>query len=235
MISRVDYREALRRQEELVRLRQCHAVPDLVWFLEHPPVVTWNPGRGTRHLRVSPESLRRQGVDLARTNRGGDVTYHGPGQLVGYPIVDLAGPGAVVRDLHRYLRALEEALIETLATRGIRAERSEGGTGVWVGAEKIAAIGVRSTRWLTYHGFALNVDCDLTPFREWIVPCGIADRGVTSMKHLLGETRVPRCEELVAPLHGALEKSLGRSLAVTYSGRFPCWQEGAPGPRRPGA
>jgi lipoate-protein ligase B len=131
------------------------------------------------NLLVPPAEV---GADLVRADRGGDVTYHGPGQLVGYPIIELA---ADRRDVHRYVRDLEEVLIEAVAGFGIRAERVPGLTGIWVGREKLAAIGVRISRWVTSHGFALNVSTDLSQF-GLIVPCGIPDRGVTSMERLLG-------------------------------------------------
>ena len=132
-------------------------------------------------MLATPDALAAAGVGLFETGRGGDVTYHGPGQLVGYPIIDL-NPNR--RDVHRYVRDLEEVLIRTVATFGITAARVPGLTGIWVGDEKLAAIGVRISRWVTSHGFALNVDTDLSRF-NLIVPCGIADKGVTSMSSLL--------------------------------------------------
>ena len=133
------------------------------------------------HVLATPEVLAAAGVDVFETGRGGDVTYHGPGQLVGYPIIDLS-PNR--RDVHRYVRDLEEVLIRTVATFGITAARVPGLTGIWVGDEKLAAIGVRISRWVTSHGFALNVNTDLSQF-DLIVPCGITDKGVTSMARLL--------------------------------------------------
>jgi lipoate-protein ligase B len=142
---------------------------------------------------VSEADLARRGIEVIPVERGGDVTYHGPGQIVGYPIVDLAGlPGG--RDLHRYLRDLEEALIRTLATYGLIAERRPPYTGVWVGDRKVAAIGVAVRRWVTFHGFALNVDPDLSHF-DLIHPCGIRHLGVASMASLLG-TAPPRDQVL---------------------------------------
>ncbi len=216
-LSRVDYRDALQRQHELVEARRRGDVPDLVWYLEHEPVVTWNPGRGGRHIVAPRERFEASGVALEETTRGGDVTYHGPGQLVAYPIVELGSDGPVGRDLHRYLRALEDAIIATIARWGITGERLEGLTGIWVAGEKIAAIGVRASRWIVSHGLAINVRCNLGPFRDLIVPCGIADRGVTSMERLLSAP--PTCAELVPPLHRALEEALGRPLAATFDGR----------------
>jgi lipoyl(octanoyl) transferase len=137
---------------------------------------------GRSHIRAAPELLASRGVEVQETGRGGDITYHGPGQLVGYPIVDLKPDRC---DVHRYVRDLEEAVIRTAADYGIEASRVAGLTGVWVRDEKIAAIGVRIARWVTSHGFAMNVATDLEYFRL-IVPCGIADRGVTSLARLLG-------------------------------------------------
>jgi lipoyl(octanoyl) transferase len=184
----IDYRTALDLQRELVEQRKQGLIPDQLLLLEHPHVITL--GVRTRndqsHVLATPESLAADGVELFETGRGGDVTYHGPGQLVGYPIIDLK-PGRC--DVHRYVRDLEEGLIRAVAEFGIRAGRVKGLTGIWVGPEgeeaKLAAIGVRISRWVTSHGFALNVSTDLSRF-GLIVPCGISDRGVTSMERLLG-------------------------------------------------
>jgi len=184
----IDYAEALDLQRALVEQRKQGLIPDQLLLLEHPDVITL--GVRTRndrsHVLATPESLAAEGVELFETGRGGDVTYHGPGQLVGYPIFDL-NPDR--RDVHRYVRDLEEALIRASAEFGIRARRVAGLTGIWVdegGADaKLAAIGVRISRWVTSHGFALNVNTDLSRF-GLIVPCGIADKGVTSMSRLLG-------------------------------------------------
>jgi len=178
----VAYGEALARQQALVRARQADAVADQLLLLEHPPVVTLGVrgDGGRRHLLTGDEQLAAMGIELHQTGRGGDVTYHGPGQLVGYPILDLKPDRC---DVHRYVRDLEETLIRTVADWGIAARRVPGLTGVWVGNEKLAAIGVRISRWVTSHGFALNVSTDLHHF-DLIVPCGIADRGVTSLERL---------------------------------------------------
>jgi lipoyl(octanoyl) transferase len=178
------YPEALTLQRALVEERRAHRVGDLLLFVEHPHVITLGVrGDGGRtHLLATDETLASRGIEVHESGRGGDITYHGPGQVVGYPIIDL-NPDR--RDVHRYVRDLEEVLIRTAADYGVDAGRVEGLTGVWVGREKLAAIGVRIARWITSHGFALNVSTDLEYF-NLIVPCGIADRGVTSLSRLLG-------------------------------------------------
>jgi lipoyl(octanoyl) transferase len=194
-LGQIGYEQALALQKTLVAQRQRAEIGDQLLLLEHPHVITL--GVKTRndlsHVLETPESLAAQGVGLFETGRGGDVTYHGPGQLVGYPIVDL-NPHR--RDVHRYVRDLEEVLIRAVARFGIQARRIDTLTGIWVdeagGDAKLAAIGVRISRWVTSHGFALNVNTDLTRF-GLIVPCGITDKGVTSMERLLGH-QVPMAE-----------------------------------------
>ena len=178
----VPYGEALALQRSLVEERRAGLVGDTLLLLEHPHVITLGVrGDGGRsHLLASEETLAARGVEVHETGRGGDITYHGPGQLVGYPIFDLKPDRC---DVHRYVRDLEEVLIRTAADFGVAAGRVQGLTGVWVGNEKLAAIGVRIARWVTSHGFALNVTTDLDYFKL-IVPCGIADRGVTSLGRL---------------------------------------------------
>lgn len=184
------YQEALDLQKELVELRRSGEIPDQLLLLEHPPVITLGvKARNSRqNVLETDESLAAKGVGLFEAGRGGDVTYHGPGQLVGYPIFNLKPDRC---DVHRYVRDLEEALIRAVAGFGISGHRVNGLTGVWVGPEgadeKLAAIGVRISRWITSHGFALNVNTQLEHF-GLIVPCGISDRGVTSMERLLGRT-----------------------------------------------
>jgi lipoyl(octanoyl) transferase len=184
----VPYGDALKMQGELVEERRAGRIGDTLLLLEHPPVITLGvKTRGKSANIVAPrEVLAREGVEVVETGRGGDVTYHGPGQLVGYPILDLKPDRC---DVHRYVRDLEEALIRAVAGFGVDARRVQGLTGVWVGRagreEKLAAIGVRISRWITSHGFALNVSTDLRHF-SFIVPCGIADRGVTSLSRVLG-------------------------------------------------
>jgi lipoyl(octanoyl) transferase len=184
----VGYQDALVLQKALVDDRKQGRIPDQLLLLEHPPVITLGvKARNDRsHVLESEESLAARGVALFETGRGGDVTYHGPGQLVGYPILDLKPDRC---DVHRYVRDLEEVLIRAVAEFGIEAHRIAGLTGIWTGPEgredKLAAIGVRISRWVTSHGFALNVNTDLSHF-QLIIPCGITDRGVTSMSRLLG-------------------------------------------------
>ena len=180
----VSYADGLALQQAHVEDRKAGRIPDQLLLLEHPPVITL--GVKNRHDRTnivaSAETLAEQGVSVFETGRGGDVTYHGPGQLVGYPVVDLKPDRC---DVHRYVRDLEQVLIQTAAAFGVPADRVPGLTGAWVGNDKLAAIGVRISRWVTSHGFALNVNTNLSHF-DLIVPCGIADRGVTSLERLLG-------------------------------------------------
>ena len=180
----LSYAEGLELQKRLVEQRKAGQIPDQLLLLEHPPVITL--GVKTRNDRsnivAAPDILAAQGVEVFETGRGGDVTYHGPGQLVGYPIVDLKPDRC---DVHRYVRDIEEVMILTAAAFGVRAGRLPGLTGAWVGHQKLAAIGVRIARWVTSHGFALNVNTALDHF-DFIVPCGITDKGVTSLQLLLG-------------------------------------------------
>jgi lipoyl(octanoyl) transferase len=180
----VPYEAGLELQRTLVEARKAGSIPDQLLLLQHPPVITLGAKvRSDRsHVLATDEMLGEAGVALFEAGRGGDVTYHGPGQLVGYPILDLRPDRC---DVHRYVRDLEEVMIATAAHFGVRAERVAGLTGAWVGRDKLAAIGVRISRWVTSHGFAFNVSTDLAHF-GLIVPCGIADRGVTSLGELLG-------------------------------------------------
>jgi len=182
----VPYAEALALQRALVEERRANRVPDLLILLQHPPVITVGVrGDGGRsHIVADTDRLAALGVAVSETGRGGDVTYHGPGQIVGYPILDLR-PGRC--DVHRYVRDVEEVMIRTCVDYGVPAGRIAGLTGAWVGPDKIGAIGVRISRWITSHGFAFNVSTDLGYF-DLIVPCGIADRGVTSLQRVLGRS-----------------------------------------------
>jgi lipoate-protein ligase B len=183
-VGRMAYAPALRLQQRLVA--EVKAAPEerayLVLVEHDPPVITLGRGAKAQNVVAPRDRLAAEGIEVRESSRGGDVTYHGPGQLVGYPILRLDLRG---RDVRRYLRDLEETLIRALARLGVTGTRSEGQTGVWVEGEKVAAIGVAVTRWVTYHGFALNVSTDLSHF-HLIVPCGIHDRAVTSLERLLG-------------------------------------------------
>lgn len=181
--ARVGYRDAWDLQARLLERRVAGAIPDVLLLVEHPPVITLGRRARAEHLVASEEELRAGGFTVHEVDRGGDITYHGPGQITGYPILHLDDHG---RDLHRYLRRLEECLIATLREYGVAGERVEGLTGVWVGGAKVAALGVKVRRWVTMHGFAFNVSCDLSHFRT-IIPCGIQDKPVTSLEVLLGE------------------------------------------------
>lgn len=182
--GRTEYAAALAQQAALVERRITGEIGDTLVFTEHEPVFTLGMRAGAEaHLLWDADRLTREGIATARTNRGGDITYHGPGQIVGYPIVSLDRR----RDLHAYLRWLEDVLIGAVGHLGVAAGRRDGKTGIWVGDRKVAAIGVAVRRWVTHHGFALNVDPDLSHF-QGIVPCGIrADEGtVTSLRAELG-------------------------------------------------
>jgi len=207
-LGRVAYATALEMQRELVAARQGGTIPDQLLLLEHPPIITVGvSGRRHRdHVLASPADLRSREIEILQVPRGGDVTYHGPGQLVGYPIVDLKPDRC---DVHRYVRDLEEVLIRTVAVFGVTAGRVDGLTGVWVGNDKLAAIGVRLSRWVTSHGFALNVTTDLDQFRL-IVPCGLEGRGVTSLSRLTGV--VPATAELEAAVTAAFGQVFDRRI-----------------------
>jgi lipoyl(octanoyl) transferase len=178
-LGRIDYGEAVEVQQRLVEQRKQGAIPDQLLLLEHPHTITLGRNGRMENLLAQPEVLERAGITFHATNRGGDITYHGLGQIVGYPILDLR---EWKRDVVAYVRALEQVLIDSLADFKIRAERVPKLTGVWVDGRKIAAIGVHISRWVTSHGFALNVNTDLSYF-QYIVPCGLT-RPVTSMRQL---------------------------------------------------
>jgi len=181
-LGNIPYGEAHRLQERLVELRKRDEIPDRLLLLEHPHVITLGRAAETENVLADARIREELGVELFETGRGGDVTYHGPGQLVGYPIIHLAPDRC---DVRRYVRDLEEVMIRVTAEYGIEAGRIDGLTGIWVGDEKLGAIGVRISRWVTMHGFAFNVNTDLDYF-QLIVPCGIRDHGVTSLERLLG-------------------------------------------------
>ncbi len=203
----VAYRTALEMQQHLVADRQRGSVPDQLLLLEHPPVITVGVAgrRRPEHVLASRAELRRRGIECHDVQRGGDVTYHGPGQLVGYPVVNLKPDRC---DVHRYVRDLEEVLIRAAAVFGVEAGRVDGLTGVWVGGDKLAAIGVRLSRWVTSHGFAFNVSANLDHFRL-IVPCGLEGRGVTSLQRLLG----------AAPARPAVEAVVASTFAEVFGRR----------------
>jgi lipoyl(octanoyl) transferase len=183
-LGSVPYGEALDLQKALVEERRAGCVPDLLLLLQHPPVITLGVRRDSRsHVIASDGQLAMHGIEVHEAGRGGDVTYHGPGQIVGYPILDLRPDRC---DVHRYVRDLEEVMIRVCADYGVAAHRVDGLTGAWVGTAKIGAIGVRISRWITSHGFAFNVNTRLEDF-QLIVPCGITDRGVTSLREQLGK------------------------------------------------
>jgi lipoyl(octanoyl) transferase len=204
----IGYAEAWELQKRVVASRKAGAIADVLLLCEHPPVITLGRSGKRENLLASEHVLRQKGVEFHASDRGGDITYHGPGQIVGYPILNL---GAIRRDVVWYVRMLEEAMIRATAEFGIAAERVAGKTGIWVRAgsteEKLAAIGVRISRWVTSHGFAYNVSTDLRNF-DLIVPCGIADRKATSLEKLLGRSVE---EKEVAP---RIAKHLGELLGL---------------------
>lgn len=186
----VSYSDALELQMRICNLKKLGFQDDVLLLLEHPPTITLGRNAHADNLLVSEERLKTLGVALWNVDRGGDITFHGPGQLVGYPLLSL-GPGE--RDVHGYMRNLEESLIRLLAGYGIEGARNSGFTGVWTGRGKIAAMGVHLSRWITRHGFALNVSTDLS-YYNLIVPCGIVGKGVTSVERLIG--RAPELSEV---------------------------------------
>jgi len=187
----VPYADGLELQRRLVEERKADRIADTLLLLQHPHVITVGVKKdGREHILASPDRLSSLGVEVFETGRGGDVTYHGPGQLVGYPIFDL-NPDR--RDVHQYVRDIEEVMIRVCAGYGLIAGRVKGFSGAWIGDEKIGAIGVRISRWVTSHGFAFNVTTDVN-FFDLIVPCGIADKGVASLAKALG--RQPEMREV---------------------------------------
>lgn len=201
--GRVGYADALARQREAAQALRAGTGPETLFLLEHAPVVTMGRRATGDHVLLPPEELARRGVELVETDRGGDVTFHGPGQIVGYPILDLNDHR---RDVKWYVQQLEEVLIRTCARHGVHAGRVEGMTGAWVGDEKIGAIGVRVERWITSHGFALNVATDLEYF-GLIIPCGLRGRGVTSLAARLG--RAPAMESVLRDVEETFKEVFG--------------------------
>ncbi len=218
-LGRVPYGEAHELQERLVNARIRGAIGDTLLLLEHPPVITLGRGAKSENVLLTPERLAALGFEVHEIGRGGDVTYHGPGQIVGYPILDLAPDR---KDVRRYVRDLEELMIQLAAAYGVEAGRVEKLNGTWVGQNKIGAIGVRISRWVTMHGFAFNVATDLAHFGV-IVPCGIQDRGVTSLERELGRA-VPMddvLDALEARFAGIFDASLTRASAPPLDGVDP--------------
>ncbi len=211
-LGRRAFLETWELQRRLVQRRQRNEIPDVLLFVEHPATYTLGRSGTRRHLLVAEETLSSLGAEFVETDRGGDITFHGPGQVVGYPILDLRRWSA---DVHAYLRALEEVLILTLGSFGIEAGREAGYTGVWHSRGKLAAIGVRVSRWVTSHGFALNVTTDLDYFRR-IVPCGIKDRGVSSMAGVVEPPISPeRVREEIANRFGSVFARAMKRVAET--------------------
>ena len=204
----VPYAEALAQQYALTEQRGRGEISDTLLLLEHPPTITLGRRTQDSDLLESETALKALGFTVERVDRGGEITYHGPGQSVGYPILDLRQHGS---DLHKYLRDLEEVLIQTVTAFGLVGERVPGRTGVWVNDRKIAAIGIKVSRWVSLHGFALNVSPNLVPFREYFVPCGIADKDVTSLAEMLGNM-APAQAEVEAVLTARFAEVFGVDL-----------------------
>ena len=204
-LGQIGYREAWEIQLELVRARKAGSVCDQLVLVEHPPTITLGRNADSAHVLADASRLRHLGIDVEETDRGGDVTYHGPGQVVAYPILDLR---EWRRDVGAYLRALEEVMMASLLDFGIRSRRVEGFTGVWVGDAKIGALGVHLSRWVTSHGLALNVTTDLGHF-GLIVPCGLT-KPVTSMERILG--RAPGRNSVTSSLAMRFGEVFGRAM-----------------------
>lgn len=204
-LGRLDYEEAWKIQQAVAAARRCGDTGDTLMLVEHNHTITVGRAGSECNILVSEKTLREQGVKVIEVDRGGDVTYHGPGQIVGYPILDLRGYG---QDLHRYIRLLEEVIIKTLACYGLKGYREPGLTGVWTAAGKIAAIGIGARNWVSMHGFALNVNPDMRYF-GLINPCGITDRPVVSL-HGLGIEAGP------GEVAACLTRQFAEVFAVTY-------------------
>jgi lipoyl(octanoyl) transferase len=204
-LGRLSYPDAFELQRRLVEQRKRGEIPDRLLIVEHPHVITMGRNGRAENMLAGEEVLERSGIAFFHTNRGGDVTYHGPGQIVGYPILDLR---EWKRDVVAYVRGIEQAVIDTLAEFGIDAGRLPGATGVWVSDAKICAIGVHISRWVTSHGFALNVDTDLRYF-QYIVPCGLT-KPVTSMRQLGSQASR---QEVIVRLTGCFARCFGLEIA----------------------
>lgn len=206
--ERVDYARALALQMEICERKKGGFVPDVLLLLEHPPVITLGRNGDWHNLVVTDETLRSRGVTRYHVDRGGDITFHGPGQLVGYPLLKLEPQE---QDVHRYMRNLEEIIIRVLFDYGIEARREEKMTGVWTDSGKICAMGVHISRWVTRHGFALNVNTDLS-FYDLIVPCGLTGKPVTSMQTMLG--REVNLREVAEKLTSHFGRVFGRAMIL---------------------
>ena len=213
-VGRLPYSQALDLQNELATRRKHGDIPDQLLFVEHPHVITMGRNGHRENMLASEELLERAGIEFYPTNRGGDVTYHGPGQIVGYPILDLR---EWKRDVVAYVRAVEQAIIDAIAAFGISGGRVEGATGVWVDGAKVAAIGVHISRWVTSHGFALNLDTDLAYF-HYIVPCGLT-KPVTSMRELGSDASRPAVVE-------ALTQAFARCFGYEAMQAGNAWEAG---------
>lgn len=210
----VAYPHALQMQSDLVRRRQAGVIPDTLLLLEHPPTITLGRRANERDLLTERNVLAQRGIAVEMVDRGGEITYHAPGQLVGYPIFDLRAHG---QDLHRYLRDLEEVIIQTVGGYGLEGKREPGLTGVWVADRKIAALGIKVSRWVTMHGFALNIAPDLSVFRRDIVPCGLRERDVTSLAEELG-AGCPARKDVETQIVAAFTRVFGLTLSLTANG-----------------
>jgi len=213
-LGTIDYAVAHRLQKELQAKRISGEIDDTVLLLEHPPVLTMGRSAKEQHVLAAPDVLAARGISVHEVGRGGDVTYHGPGQLVAYPIIDLKPDR---RDVRKYMWSLEETMIRTCADFGLAATRVEGLNGAWIGNRKVGAVGVRISRWVTMHGLALNANSDLTHF-DLIVPCGIQDKTVTSLTAELGRTVF--AADVIDPL--------ARHLADLFDTTVE-WQDAVPG------
>jgi len=225
-LGRIAYREAWALQKRLVDARVAGTIPDTLLLLEHDAVLTLGKNAEEGHVLASPKDLRRRGIEVLRVERGGEVTYHGPGQLVAYPILRLGDRGILVRPL---VRALEEAMIETCATFGVEATRRDGHPGCWVmeagrPPRKIGALGIRIERGVSYHGIALNVDPDLRDF-ELIDPCGMPGLVSTSIAEELGRTAEPPTTEVVQRAAEVLAAALGQGLGASIDWQAPAFPE----------
>jgi lipoate-protein ligase B len=228
-LGRMAYREAWALQRGLAEARRADLAPDTILLVEHPHTFTLGRRGTPDHILMDAAGLRRRDITVVPIDRGGDITYHGPGQLVAYPILRLARWGS---DILRYVRLLEDVGIRTAAAFGVTAERETGHTGVWVGNDKLVAIGVRVSRWVTTHGLALNVAPDLSYFAD-IIPCGLYDRGVTSLEHLLGTA--PSMDEARLELTQSFREIFNVSLVEHSPDEVRGWALPAPPEPTPSA